>query len=265
MDGKCKCIPDCNAHVNIPIGKTIRRRTHKMTTTQAPESTKIHKVHEFGFVSLEDSMGGDLAIVNSARVSFNEESDEMDAKNIGLINFLMKNKHGTPFEAPVFHFTVKAPLFVTREWMRHRIGSFNEWSARYSVIEPEYYTPEKGYIREQKGKAGAYYYEPMTDIDKIHETQYLLDYAQRESFRAYNRMLELGVAKEVARVVLPVGMMTKFKWTINLRALMNFLSLRNHEHAQKEIRDFAIVIEELVSEVCPVAMAAFVEHGRVSA
>jgi len=222
------------------------------------------KVHEHGFVVLEDHMGGDLAIVNSARVSFNEASDEMDARNVGLINFLMENKHGTPFEAPVFHFTIKAPLFVAREWMRHRIGSFNEWSARYSVIEEEFYVPEKEYIREQKGKPGAYYYEPMTDTDKIHEIEYLLDYAQRESFRAYNRMRELGVAKEVARTVLPVGMMTKFKWTVNLRALMNFLALRNHEHAQKEIRDYAAAIEELVTEVCPVAMASFVKHSRVS-
>jgi len=236
-----------------------------MTELVIVEGTKVHRVHEFGFVALEDSMGGDLAIVNSARVSFNEVSDEMDAKNVGLINFLMKNKHGTPFEAPVFHFTIKAPLYITREWMRHRIGSFNEWSARYSVIEEEFYVPEKAYVREQYGKPGAYKYRPMEDVERRDEALYLLDYSQRESFRAYHRMLELGVAKEVARTVLPVGMMTKFKWTINLRALMNFLSLRNHEHAQAEIRDFAIAVEDLVTEVCPVAMAAFVEHGRVAA
>ena len=225
-------------------------------------TVKKTKVHDHGFVVLEDYMGNDLAIVNSARVSFNQESDEMDTANIRLVNWLMKERHGTPFEAPVFHFTVKAPLFVTREWMRHRIGSFNEWSARYSIIEPEFYIPQRSYVREQKGKPGAYYYEPMSDDTNIEATQLNLTFAQQVAFNTYSDLLEKGVAKEVARICLPVGMYTKFKWTINLRALLNFLSLRNHEHAQAEIRDYAVEIEKLVTEVCPVAMESFVEHGR---
>src|ERR671920_135460 len=118
-----------------------------MTT---PDSGFI-SVHNHGHVHLEDSMGGDLHIVNNARVSFDQESDEFTPKERGLMNFLMRERHGSPWEAVVFRFDVKAPIFVVREWQRHRVSSFNEQSSRYSEIPDEFYVPEADYVRTQVG------------------------------------------------------------------------------------------------------------------
>lgn len=232
------------------------------TSTLAPAEHTI-SVHNHGHVHLEDSMGSDLHIVNNARVSFDQESDEFTAKERGLLNFLMRERHGSPWESVIFRFDVKAPIFVVREWQRHRISSFNEQSARYSVIPDHFYVPERELVREQVGKPGNYSFEPITDAAIVDETLETLERVQRESFEAYHRLLELGVAKELARTVLPVGMFSRMKWTVNLRGLFNFLSLRNDEHAQREIRDYAEAVEQLAKSVVPVAFEVFEENGRV--
>ena len=219
-------------------------------------------IHEHGFVALEEMMGSELSIVNAARVSFNQTSQELSERDMGLINFLMRERHSTPFERISFSFVVKCPLFVAREWMRHRMASYNEWSARYSEIDEEFYVPADSHVREQHGKAGDYYFLPIEDPKVVDETQYLIDYTQREAFRAYHRMLEIGAAKEVARTVLPVGMFTKFTVTMNLRSTLNFLSLRNEDHAQEEIRDYAKAVEDLVTMQIPYVMEKWNEHGR---
>lgn len=221
-------------------------------------------IHNHGHVVLEDVLGSDISIVNNARVSFDQESGEMGEAEIGLLNFLMRNKHGSPWEAVVFRFDVKAPLFVIREWQRHRIGSFNEQSARYSEIPEHFYEPVGNYIREQVGKPGSYSFEPIDDDKKRHRAQDLISGAQREAFQIYNHLLRMGIAKEIARTVLPVGMYSRMKWTVNLRSLLNFLELRNHEHAQREIRDYAETIEGMVTKCIPVAMDAFVKNGRIA-
>lgn len=223
----------------------------------------MQKIHCYGHVALEEAMGSDLHIVNNARVSFDQESDELGDNERGLINFLMCNKHGSPFEAPVFRFDIKAPIFVFREWMRHRIGSFNEQSARYSQIKGEWYVPARSHIRTQKGKPGHYVFETVEDEDLADDVQNMLEIMQRQAFSAYNFMLEKGVAKEVARIVLPVGTYSRMKWTVNLRSLLNFLALRNHEHAQREIRDYAKVVEEMVTSVVPSTMDSFNRNGRI--
>lgn len=233
-----------------------------MTTTAAPAQNFI-AVHNHGHVHLEDSMGSDLHIVNNARVSFDQESEEFTAKERGLLNFLMRERHGSPWEAVVFRFDVKVPIFVMREWARHRISSTNEQSARYSVMPDHFYIPEAEYVREQVGKPGSYSFEPITDPTVVDSTIELIEQTQRAAFDAYHQMLEQGVAKELARTVLPVGMYSRMKWTVNLRALFNFLSLRNDEHAQREIRDYAIAVEELAKQVVPVAFEVFEENGRV--
>jgi thymidylate synthase (FAD) len=230
-------------------------------TTEAVE--RLISVHNHGHVHLEDTMGSDLHIVNNARVSFDQESDEFTAKERGLLNFLMRERHGSPWESVLFRFDVKAPIFVIREWQRHRVGSFNEQSARYSQIPDHFYVPEDSYVREQVGKPGAYSFEPIADPAIVAETIASIESTQRAAFDAYHRMLELGVAKELARTVLPVGMFSRMKWTVNLRALFNFLSLRNDQHAQREIRDYAIAVEQLAREVVPVAFDVFEENGRV--
>jgi thymidylate synthase (FAD) len=235
-----------------------------MTTATAPQVDNIIRVHNHGHVHLEDSMGSDLHIVNNARVSFDQESTGFTDKERGLLNFLMRERHGSPWESVLFRFDVKCPLFVVREWQRHRVGSFNEQSARYSIIPQDYYVPEASLVREQKGKPGAYHFDAIDDPALVQQTIDTIDSVQRECFERYNEMVEAGVAKELARTVLPVGMFTRMKWTVNLRALFNFLSLRNHEHAQREIRDYAVAVEDLARQVCPVAFDVFEANGRVT-
>lgn len=209
-------------------------------------------------------MGSDLHIVNNARVSFDQDSAELGDRERGLLNFLMRERHGSPWEAVVLRFDVKAPLFVVREWQRHRVGSFNEQSARYSEIPDHFYVPEREYVREQKGKPGSYFFDTIEEEGLAAQTIATIEQTQRDCFDAYHRMLEQGVAKELARTVLPVGMFSRMKWTVNLRALFNFLSLRNHDHAQREIRDYAMAVEELAKGVVPVAFECFEKNGRVT-
>jgi thymidylate synthase (FAD) len=234
-----------------------------MTTSTEPRIEQFIAVHNHGHVHLEDSMGTDLHIVNNARVSFDQESTEFTDKERGLLNFLMRERHGSPWESVVFRFDVKAPIFVVREWQRHRVGSFNEQSARYSQVPDHYYVPENHYVREQVGKPGSYSFETITDDAVRSDAVQLIDETQRAAFDAYHRMLEQGVAKELARTVLPVGMFSRMKWTVNLRALFNFLSLRNDQHAQREIRDYAEAVEQLAKQVVPVAFEVFEQNGRV--
>lgn len=216
-----------------------------------------------GFVRLDGAMATDLSVVNSARVSFAKNSSTLDESGIGLIGFLMRERHGTPFEHNAFRFHVKCPVFVAREWFRHRIGSFNEFSARYSEVQNDFHVPEYGEIRTQVGKPGAYSFEGMsfgTSIDTVN----IIREANGHAFRAYETMIQRGVAKEVARMVLPVSMYTQFYWTVNARSIMNFLSLRLAENAQLEIRRYAAAVEDLFSRKMPETHAAWVGNGRVA-
>jgi thymidylate synthase (FAD) len=216
-----------------------------------------------GRVVLIDSLGDDLMVVNAARVSFGRVSTELTDADKGLIGFLMRERHGTPFEHNCFIFKVEAPLFVAREWFRHRIGSFNEKSGRYSVIEDSYYLPPVDAVRTQVGKPGAYTFEKMPEWE-AEKARTLIHDATAFAMRSYDALLDLGVAKELARTVLPVGTFTEFYWTVNARSLMNFLSLRNHANAQYEIRVLASQIEEVFAAVMPVTYEAWVNAGRVA-
>jgi thymidylate synthase (FAD) len=217
-------------------------------------------VLDHGFVRLDGCMASDLSVVNAARVSFAQHSDELSERDQGLIRFLMREKHSSPFEHSVFRFHVKCPIFVAREWMRHR-NSYNEWSARYSQLEPEFYVPEAEDVRTQVGKPGAYSFEPV-DGQLAERTREAQREAYQHAYRVYEQLLEQGVAKEVARNVLPVGIYTMFYWTVNARSLMNFLSLRNADNAQREIRRYAEAVEVLFAERMPVTHAAFAAADR---
>lgn len=218
---------------------------------------------EFGFVRLDNSMADDLSVVNSARVSFAQSSSELDEKAKGLINFLMRERHGTPFEHNSFRFHIKCPIFVAREWFRHRIGSFNEFSARYSLVQDEFFVPAKDNVRTQTGKPGAYTFEAV-DEKTAEESIRLIENINKQCYSAYQHLVNNGVAKELARTVLPVGMYTQFYWTVNARALMNFLSLRNHQSAQLDIRLYAEKVEELFGKQMPVTYDSWVKNGRVA-
>ena len=220
-------------------------------------------IHHVGFVRLDAAMADDLSVVNSARVSFGKRKEELDEVDKGLINFLMRERHGTPFEHNSFRFHVSCPIFVAREWFRHRIGSFNEFSGRYTEMRLDSYVPAFEDMRTQVGKPGSYSFEKM-DEDAALEALGVMREAYAETFHAYLRLLELGVAKEIARVVIPVGTFTEFYWTVNARALMNFLSLRTHETAQLEIRDYARDVERCFAENMPITYASWIANGRVA-
>jgi thymidylate synthase (FAD) len=227
-----------------------------------PDNDTI-RVLDHGFVRLDDAMATDLSVVNAARVSFARRKDEMDEGDGGLIRFLMRERHGTPFEHNAFRFHIRAPLFVAREWFRHRIGSFNEFSMRYAKATEDFYLPAEEDVRTQVGKPGAYSFEPVT-AEVAETTREELQAVYEAAYAAYERLVELGVARELARSVIPVGAYTEFYWTVNARALMNFVSLRAAETAQREIRRYADACERFLAEQMPVTYEAFVAAGRTA-
>ena len=220
-----------------------------------------------GFVALEymaPEKDPELQIVNSARVSFGKHKKIMDESDEGLLNYLIQNKHGTPFEMVDFLFHVRVPIFVAREWHRHRIASYNEISARYTKLAMAFYTPEDKDLRKQQGKPGHYHMIPMQNLANIHTIQSTIREVYRHSENAYNTLLKYGLAKEMARIILPVGIYTEFYCKANLRSWMNFMSLRNSSHAMYEIRVYAQAIEEMIKERLPVTMKLFEDNKRVS-
>ncbi len=217
-----------------------------------------------GFVRLEAALASDLDPVNAARVSFGGRRSEMDAKDKGLVNFLVRERHMTPTEHSFFRFEVKAPLFVMREWHRHRIGiSINEQSGRYMQLHREFWVPSREDFRIKVGKPGAYTFIRDDDDERAAYATDRIANAGNCAFDDYEEMLERGVAMEVARSVLPVSTYSTMWWSCNPRSLMSFLSLRNAPNAQREIREYAVVMEEIFEQVMPVTAKAFVEHGRL--
>ena len=229
---------------------------------QGPEEEFTSEMHFTDEIVCElvQVCASDLMVVNAARVSFNRESEELGDKEKGLINFLMKNHHGTPFEHNMFTFRVEAPLFVQREQMRHRIGhSYNEWSGRYAKMDPKFYVPS--YVRTQVG--GPYDFEEVNgdaaNVFRIH-----LEKTYRALYMEYERALRQDVAKEQARYFLPVSTYTKYFWTCNARSLMHFVGLRNHPNAMFEIAQVAKSAENSLIDHMPETASRYVEHGRIA-
>lgn len=209
-----------------------------------------------GYVGLVDSMGNDLSIVRSARVSYNAEprNDGSDEK---LIAYLMRNHHTSPFESVAFTFEVKAPIFVFRQWHRHRTWSFNEISARYSELPEEYYIPQRATITTQSTSN-----KQMRTTEQHPEAEWIKSCIAEqcdEAFETYKILLAHGCPRELARSVLPVGTYSKMFASVDLHNLFHFLRLRLHEHAQYEIRVYAEAMLELIEPVVPVAVKYFKE------
>lgn len=221
------------------------------------------RVLDHGFVRLDDAMASDLSVVNAARVSFARRREEVDDADAGLIRFLMRDRHGTPFEHNAFRFHIRCPIFVAREWFRHRVGSFNEFSMRYAKATDDFYVPEPEDVRSQVGKPGAYTFETV-DPELAEQTRDDMRAVYEAAFATYERLVEQGIAREVARAVLPVGAYTEFYWTLNARSLMNFVSLRAAETAQREIRRYAEAVERFLEQQMPITHAAFIANGRVA-
>jgi thymidylate synthase (FAD) len=219
------------------------------------------RVFDHGFVRLDAAMADDLSVVNGARVSFAVRKEQMDERDAGLIRFLMRERHGSPFEHNAFRFHIRTPIFVAREWFRHRFSSFNEESARYHQLDPDFYSPSPRAVRTQVGKPGSYTFEP-TEEPVAQETIATFRRINDQLYAEYEALIQKGVAKELARAVLPFGIYTQFYWTVNARSLMNFLSLRNAENAQYEIRTYAQAVELLFARKMPVTYESFVQFGR---
>lgn len=211
-----------------------------------------------GFVRLVSSMGNDLAIVRAARVSYNADwrvgDDDKDAK---LIKYLLKHQHTSPFEAVTFTFEVKAPIFVVRQWHRHRTWSYNEISARYTELDEGYYVPNVTEITTQSTSN-----KQMRTTEQHHDALRLRDMIQGQcesSTLMYKSLIAQGCPRELARSVLPTAAYTRMFATVDLHNLLHFLKLRLHEHAQWEIRQYAEAIYDLLHSVVPVTMWAWEE------
>lgn len=223
---------------------------------------------DHGFIRLVDSMGSDLSIARNARVSYNAEwrAGEDTGSDTRLINYLIENGHNTPVESVKFTFEVKAPIFVFRQWHRHRTWSYNEVSARYTELPEEFYIPEPHLIGKQnahnKQMRDVITKEQYEDLsleekDQVAEVIQTMIITNSESFKAYKKMIEKGVPRELARGVLPVATYSHMFATIDLHNLMNFLRERLHPHAQYEIRVYAEAMLKLIEPIVPVAVAAY--------
>lgn len=219
----------------------------------------MKQVLDHGLVRLVDHMGNDLSIVRAARVSYDADwrTGEDEGKDEKLIAYLMKNHHTSPFEAVTFTFEVKAPLFVFRQWHRHRTWSYNEVSARYSELPEEFYVPELSDITHQSES------NKQMRTSQQHDNALLMQSYMRKSmmdaFALYKELLAQGCPRELARSVLPCSTYSRMFATVDLHNLFHFLRLRLHEHAQKEIRVYAEAMLELVEPIVPYAVAAFKE------
>jgi thymidylate synthase (FAD) len=223
-----------------------------MTRTAEKHTSDEHAVLDKGFVKLVDFMGGDQRAVESARVTFGSESkgEEKDKK---LVDYLLAHGHHTPFEHSVFQFHVKLPIFVARQWMRHRMASYNEISARYTEVIEEFYVPAEFRVQDKINRQGS------AKTGALDNTRLLAIYKKSldASYADYRALIEAGVAREMARMVLPVAQYTQFHWTVNARSLMNFLSLRMDSHAQLEIQEYANAIAKMFKARMPWTWEAY--------
>lgn len=218
-----------------------------------------HKIDllDHGFIRLVDSMGDDLSIVRNARVSYDAEwrAGVDKGSDDRLIRYLMNHSHNTPFESVTFTFDVKAPIFVLRQWMRHRTQSYNELSARYRELPNEFYIPVIEQITTQSED------NKQMKTNDVHPRaeamQELMRQSNKAAFATYQGLIQSGVPRELARTVLPVGTYSHMFCTMNLHNLFKFLGERLHEHAQYEIRVYAEAMLQLVEPIVPIATAAF--------
>lgn len=214
--------------------------------------------------TLIDHMGTDESVARAAWVSTQRDQREATPEAVEkLIRFLLSNRptHASPFGHPHITFLVECPIFVSREWMRHRVQTFSEVSSRYSDMSGEAYLPPLEDFRTQVGKPGAYHMEPMGDMEAADVRQVMAN-TYADSAASYRLMLSAGVAREVARNVLPVGTMTRFYATTSLRNWLGFLVLRNHPAALLEIRREAVTVEAILADLFPTTMKIWLEEGR---
>ena len=220
---------------------------------------KEFRVLDRGFVRLLDYMGSDNAIVQAARVSYGEGTKKV-SEDRALIRYLMRHRHTSPFEMVEFKFHVKLPIFVARQWIRHRTANVNEYSGRYSVMREEFYMPDDKAIRFQSAvnKQGRSEEEVPPELKR--RLIEVFSAAQKQTYQHYEEFVDAGLARELARIGLPLSLYTEWYWKIDLHNLFHFLRLRLDDHAQEEIREYARVMAGMVKTVCPMAYEAFGDY-----
>jgi thymidylate synthase (FAD) len=216
----------------------------------------VHPVLDKGFVRLVDYLGGDQRIVQSARVSYGEGTKTF-REDKGLIDYLLRNQHTSPFEQVSLTFHCKMPIFVARQWVRHRTAKLNEISGRYSVMKDEFYVPSPEAVSYQSddNKQGRSTEEVSDEVRQ--RALENLEAGQKQAYSDYEALLEEGLARELARINLPLSLYTEWYWTIDLHNLFHFLQLRLDAHAQMEIRVYAEALLEITRKVAPVATESF--------
>jgi thymidylate synthase (FAD) len=224
------------------------------------------KVHDHGLVALVDVMPrlvpvgktADAAIVQAARVSYGAGTKQVN-EDRGLIRYLARHRHTTPMEMVEFKFHHVMPIFIARQWIRHRTANVNEYSARYSIVQDRFYHPSVENVRKQSASNRQGGEEPADEMTAKEFCEFL-DRTEK-MYAEYERFIEKGVAREMARIALPVSVYTEWYWKIDLHNLFHFLSLRMDAHAQQEIRDYATAMFALVQPIVPVAAEAFLDYN----
>lgn len=234
-----------------------------MARVVVPEAENIldeaFPVLDKGFVRLVDYLGSDARIVQSARVSYGEGTKTF-REDKGLIDYLLRNQHTSPFEQVSLTFHCKMPIFIARQWVRHRTAKLNEISGRYSVMKDEFYVPDDDAIAFQSTDNKQGRSDEAVPAETKARVRELLEKGQRQAFVEYEALLEEGVARELARINLPLSLYTEWYWTMDLHNLFHFLALRLDAHAQLEIRKYAAVILDITRKVAPIAVASFEDH-----
>ena len=244
----------------------------KRVTVKALEKIlyKSFKILDHGFVRVIDYMGNDTSIVQAARVSYGKGTKKLN-QDKSLINYLISHRHSTPFEMNEIKFHVKLPIFVARQWIRHRTANVNEYSARYSILDKEFYIPKNENLKPQsksnnQGRSGDLSSAEIKSYSKIIKEN------SRIGFENYSKLLnedesggiiddsKKGLARELSRMTLPLNSYTQWYWKIDLHNLMHFLSLRFDPHAQYEIRVYAEVMMEILKKWVPLTYEAFVSN-----
>ena len=220
---------------------------------------KEFKVLDHGFVRLVDYMGGDNRIVQTARVSYGEGTKTV-REDAGLIDYLMRHQHTSPFEHVILELHCKMPIFVARQWIRHRTARLNEISGRYSVMESEFYVPEPAQISYQSTDNKQGRSQDEVPVELRQKVIDLLRQEQGSAYATYQELINDGVARELARINLPLSLYTQWYWQMDLHNLFHFIKLRADNHAQWEIRQYAEAIGKLAEAVAPLAYSSFKRH-----
>lgn len=227
------------------------------------ELPKVQCLPPCGFVRLIDYMGNDLSIVRAARVSYNADwrTGDDEGKDEKLIKYMLENRHHSPFEAAVVTFEIQAPIFIFRQWHRHRTQSYNEVSARYTSLDMGYYIPEEECITTQDSK------NKQARTSQVHpqaaQIREMINEGCQYTSHLYTKLLEMGCPRELARGVLPFNTVSRMFATANLRNWMHFLSLRDDPHAQWEIQQYAKAVALLLQPIYPVTMKYFAQYREV--